>query len=71
MTVTHSMVRFAEVHFVSGTRYDATTFGQLYNDTWIPKEVTLTTANYGSDGFHLDFADASAKVMMLVVIIMI
>lgn len=50
----------AEVHFIGGTEYDASNFGQLYNDTWIPKEVTLTTANYGADGFHLDFADASA-----------
>ena len=51
----------AEIHFVSGTAYDASTFGQVYNDTWIPKEVTLTTAQYGADGFHLDFADASNK----------
>ena len=50
----------AEVHFISGTAYAPSNFGQLYNDTWIPKEVTLTTANYGADGFHLDFADASA-----------
>ena len=51
----------AEIHFVSGTAYDATTFGQVYNDTWIPKEVTLTTAQYGADGFHLDFADSTNK----------
>ena len=38
----------SEVHFISGTAYAPSNFGQLYNDTWIPKEVTLTTANYGT-----------------------
>jgi len=50
---------FAEVHFVDGQALTPSTFGVLYNDTWIPKEVTLTTSDYGTNGFHLDFEDGN------------
>tara|TARA_R100001510_G_C7652832_1_gene210776 strand:+ start:23 stop:3334 length:3312 start_codon:yes stop_codon:yes gene_type:complete len=50
---------FAEIHFVDGQALTPSTFGVLYNDTWTPIEVTLTTSDYGTDGFHLDFADGT------------
>lgn len=46
----------AEVHFVSGTAYGPTTFGEFDdNGVWRPIEVSLTTAQYGNNGFYLKF----------------
>jgi len=47
----------AEMHFVDGTALAPTDLGE-YNDdgVWIPKAYT---GSYGSNGFHLDFADSS------------
>jgi len=47
----------AEVHFTDGTAYDADTFGVFDADgLWRPIEPTVT---YGTNGFHLDFADSA------------
>jgi len=47
--------QLAEVHFIDGTTYDPTEFGELVGGVWYPKEVTGLT--YGNNGFYLDFAD--------------
>lgn len=50
--------QLAEIHFIDGTAYDASYFGETNtNSQWVPKEVTGVT--YGNNGFHLDFADSS------------
>jgi len=48
----------AEVHFVDGTQYAASDFGETINGIWVPKEVSGLT--YGTNGFYLSFADSSA-----------
>ena len=49
----------AEFHFLDGTAYDASYFGETDSATgqWIPKEYT--GGNYGTNGFYLKFADNS------------
>jgi hypothetical protein len=49
----------AEFHFLDGTAYDASYFGETDSKTgqWIPKEYT--GGNYGTNGFYLKFADNS------------
>ena len=47
----------AEVVFIDGTALDPTSFAESKNGAWIAKEIDLT---FGSQGYHLDFADASA-----------
>ena len=48
----------AEMHLVDGTALDATSFGEFDEDSgiWKPKAYT---GSYGTNGFYLDFADAS------------
>ena len=48
----------AETHFVDGQALAPTEFGEFDDDSgiWIPKEVDVT---YGTNGFYLDYADAS------------
>jgi len=48
----------AEVHFIDGTAYDASDFGEFgdYGE-WKPKEVSGLT--YGTNGFYFDFSNAS------------
>ena len=47
----------AEMHFVDGTALGPSSFGETNDDgVWIPKAYT---GSYGSNGFHLDFADSS------------
>jgi hypothetical protein len=48
----------AEVHFVDGTQYAASDFGETINGIWVPKEVSGLT--YGTNGFYLSFADSAA-----------
>ncbi len=45
----------AEVNFIDGTAYDASSFGELKNGVWIPKDPSGLT--YGTNGFRLSFAD--------------
>jgi len=48
----------AEMHLVDGTALDATSFGEFDEDSgiWKPKAYA---GSYGTNGFYLDFADAS------------
>ena len=46
----------AEVHFIDGQALDPADFGEFDgNGVWIPSNVNI--ANYGANGFHLDFSD--------------
>ena len=48
---------FADVQFIDGSVQAATEFGRYNEDgVWVPKNYTGT---YGTNGFHLDFADSS------------
>ena len=49
----------AESHFVDGTQYAASDFGEYDEDSgiWIPKKADVT---YGSQGFYVKFDDASS-----------
>ena len=42
----------AEVHFVDGTQYAASEFGETKSGVWIPKSPSVT---YGTNGFHMKF----------------
>jgi len=53
----------AEVHFIDGTAYDASYFGETRDGVWLPKEVTGLT--YGNNGFYLDFAGNDTGVTLL------
>ena len=50
----------AHYHFVDGTAYDASTFGETDSTTGIWKPKTSPSVTYGTNGFFLDFADSSA-----------
>ena len=52
--------QLAEVHFIDGTAYDASYFGETLDGVWVPKEVTGLT--YGNNGFYLDFAQPSSTI---------
>jgi hypothetical protein len=44
----------AEMHFLDGTAYDASYFGETNdNGVWIPKQYT--GGNYGTNGFYMEF----------------
>ena len=50
----------AEFHYIDGTAYAASEFGEFDEDSptiWKPKKVTGLT--YGNQGFYLDFSDSS------------
>ena len=48
----------ADLHFVDGTRLDASSFGETNTDTgqWVPKKYS---GSYGTNGYHLKFDDNS------------
>lgn len=46
----------ANIQFIDGQALDASYFGETKDDIWIPKAYT---GSYGTNGFHLDFADSS------------
>jgi len=50
----------AETHFLDGTAYDASYFGETDSATgqWIPKKYT--GGNYGTNGFYITGADSTA-----------
>jgi len=50
----------ADFIFVDGYAYAPTYFGESKNGCWIPKDYKTDTGNYGTTGYHLDFADSSA-----------
>ena len=49
----------ADIHFIDGQALDPTSFGEFSATTgvWVPKAYS---GSYGTNGFHLDFADNSA-----------
>jgi len=47
----------AETHFVDGQALAPTVFGEDYNDSWVPKQVTGVT--YGTNGFYLNYQTAN------------
>ena len=47
-----------EVNFIDGTALAPTSFGETKDGIWVPKNVSGLT--YGTNGFHLDFADSGA-----------
>ena len=52
----------AEVHFIDGQALAQTDFGEYDdNNVWQPKEYSGT---YGTNGFHLDFADNSSNAAL-------
>ena len=52
----------ADVQFIDGTKLSASSFGE-YNDdnNWVPKRYS---GSYGSNGFHLKFADNSTSAAL-------
>jgi hypothetical protein len=46
----------ADVIFADGYAYAPTYFGESKNGVWIPKDYKTDTGNYGTTGYHLDFA---------------
>ena len=49
----------AEAIFLDGYVYDSSYFGEFKNGVWVPKDYKTVTGNYGSNGFHLKFENAS------------
>ena len=47
----------AEVNFLDGLAYDPSYFGETKDGVWIAKQYS---GSYGTNGFHLTFADSSA-----------
>jgi len=50
----------ADIHFIDGQALDPTSFGEFSATTgvWVPKAYT---GSYGTNGFHLEFADNSSN----------
>jgi hypothetical protein len=54
----------ANIHFIDGQALDANSFGETISDIWVPKQygsgdptdASQVLAEYGTNGFHLDFA---------------
>ena len=52
----------ADIHFIDGQALTPSSFGQLdTNNVWQPKAYT---GSYGTNGFHLDFADNSTAAAL-------
>lgn len=49
----------AEFHHIDGTALTPTSFGELKNGIWIPKEYDIADGAYGTNGFYLNFSDNS------------
>lgn len=47
----------SEVNFIDGTALTADSFGETKDGIWVPKDVS--GLNFGTNGFHLDFADSN------------
>ena len=50
----------AHVHFIDGTAYDASTFGETDSTSGIWKPKTSPSVTYGTNGFFLKFQDSSS-----------
>ena len=54
----------ANIHFIDGQALDHNSFGETISDVWVPKQygsgdpsnASQVLAEYGTNGFHLDFA---------------
>ena len=52
----------ADIHFIDGQALDPSSFGEFdTNGVWQPKAYT---GSYGTNGFHLDFADNSSAAAL-------
>ena len=54
----------ANIQFIDGQTLDANSFGETVSDVWLPKQYgsgdpANAMTEYGTNGFHLDFADAN------------
>jgi hypothetical protein len=57
----------ANIHFIDGSALDANAFGERISDIWVPKQygsgdptdTATVLSEYGTNGFHLDFADSA------------
>ena len=48
----------ADVYFIDGQALEPTAFGfENNNGVWVPRQTNFTSAQYGANGFHLDFHD--------------
>jgi hypothetical protein len=45
----------SEVHFIDGTAYEATAFGEFYNGTTAWRPIQPSGLTYGTNGFYLPF----------------
>jgi hypothetical protein len=52
--------QFAHFHYIDGTAYDASTFGETDSTTGIWKPKTAPSVTYGTNGFFLKFENSSA-----------
>jgi len=50
----------AHIHFIDGTAYDASDFGQTDSTTGIWKPITVPSVTYGTNGFFLKFANSGS-----------
>ena len=50
----------ADFIFVDAQAYAPTYFGETKNGVWIPKDFKTDTDEYGTTGYHLDFANSAA-----------
>ena len=53
-------ILMAHVHFIDGTAYDASTFGETDATTGIWKPKTAPSVTYGTNGFFLKFENSGA-----------
>ena len=51
---------FADIHFIDGTAYNATEFGETDSTTGIWKPKTAPSVTYGNDGFFLKFQNSGS-----------
>jgi hypothetical protein len=53
----YSDCHMADIHFIDGQQLTPSAFGRSAGGVWIPSKYNGT---YGTNGFHLEFSDASA-----------
>lgn len=58
VAVTYFDGYMSQVNLIDGTALTADSFGELKDGIWVAKNVSGLT--FGTNGFHLDFADSSA-----------
>ena len=54
----HGEGYMADVYFLDGQALEPEAFGvENNNGVWVPRQTNFTSAQYGANGFHLDFHD--------------